>query len=203
MCEVIGEINCRINLPPMFLCRFHYDYFKKKYPQAMLLFTDTDSLMYWVQTADLYKELFADRERFDFASFEKSSPYYDGSNNKVIGKMKDEANGKPITEFVGLRPKMYSFLFEENGQEKERHRAKGINKAASRNLRHEQFKAQLSTPVENFLPNHRIANAMHDLYTLEVGVSNRYTCTYYVICIAPRGGGYSTQFTYNKHSIYK
>ena len=28
---------------------------------------------------------------------------------KVIGKFKDEAAGKPIIEFVGLKSKMYSF----------------------------------------------------------------------------------------------
>ena len=66
------------------MIRFHYNYFMKKYPAAKLLFTDTDSLMYWVETADIYKELFADREHFDFASFEKTSPYFDASNNKVF-----------------------------------------------------------------------------------------------------------------------
>ena len=142
----------------------------RKYPSAQLLFTDTDSLMYWVETADLYQELFADRERFDFASFDKSSPFYDGTNNKVIGKFKDETSGKPITEFVGLRPKMYSFLVDEDAKEVEKHRAKGINKGASRTLRQEQYKAQLGTPLENFIPNHRIANKLHKLYTIEVNV---------------------------------
>ena len=124
--------------------------------------------MYWVETADLYQELHADRERFDFASFDKSSPFYEGMNNKVIGKFKDETSGKPIIEFVGLRPKMYSFLIEEKSEQVEKHTAKGINKGASRTLRHEHYKAQLGTPVENFLPNHRIGNRLHQLYTIEV-----------------------------------
>ena len=70
----------------LFACmfrRFHYDYFMKKYPKANLLFTDTDSLMYWVETDDIYKELYAEREHFDFASFDKASPFYDAANNKV------------------------------------------------------------------------------------------------------------------------
>ena len=49
------------------------------------------------------------REEFDLASYPKSIPFYDSSNNKVEGKFKDEASGSPITEFVGLKPKMYSY----------------------------------------------------------------------------------------------
>ena len=150
------------------LFSFHYDYFMRKYPAAKLLFTDTDSLMYWVETADLYKELFADRDYFDFASYDKKSPFYDPTNNKVIGKFKDETLGKPVIEFVGLRPKMYSFLIEENGHEIDKHRAKGISRAASQSLRHQHYKDQLGAAVENFLPNHRISAKLHHLYTVEV-----------------------------------
>ena len=43
----------------------------------------------------------------------------------VIGKMKDESGGFGIKEFVGLNPKMYSFLTDDNSQHK---KAKGVNK---------------------------------------------------------------------------
>ena len=46
----------------------------------------------------------------------------------MIGKFKEEANGKPITEFVGLRPNMYSFLIDYKGHTTEKHRAKGIKR---------------------------------------------------------------------------
>ena len=36
-------------------------------------------------------------------------PFF-GENKKVIGKFKDEAAGKPILEFVGLKSKMYSYI---------------------------------------------------------------------------------------------
>ena len=139
-----------------------------KYPKAQLLFTDTDSLMYHVETEDIYKELYAEKVHFDFASYEKSSPFFDVSNNKVIGKFKDEANGKPIIEFVGLRPKMYSFLIGGGEQVVEKHRAKGINRGASKAIRHAHYKAQLEQPIENYLLNHRIGNRLHQLYTIEV-----------------------------------
>ena len=57
--------------------RFHYDYFRKKYAAAKILFKYTDSLMYCVERADIYKELFAEREHFDFASFDKAARLVD------------------------------------------------------------------------------------------------------------------------------
>ena len=124
--------------------------------------------MYYVETADIYNEMFADKQHFDFASYDKASPFFDATNNKVIGKFKEEACVKPITEFIGLRPKMYSFLLEEKGQECEKHRAKGINRGASKELRHANYKQQLNQPAENYLINTRIGNKLHQLYTIEV-----------------------------------
>ena len=86
--------GCRLlELSKLHMYSFHYDYFVMKYPTAQMLFNDSDSLLYWVETADIYKELFAQREHFDFASFEKASPFFAASNKKVIDKFKDEANG--------------------------------------------------------------------------------------------------------------
>ena len=39
---------------------------------------------------------------------------YGNSNTLVIGKMKDELRVVAIEEFVGLKPKMYSFLVDNN-----------------------------------------------------------------------------------------
>ena len=73
---------------------FHYNYIKRKYPNSTLLFTDTDSLMYQVQTNNIYEDLFADKCLFNFSGYEKESPFYDDENKKVIGKMKMSWTGK-------------------------------------------------------------------------------------------------------------
>ena len=48
------------------------------------------------------------KEELYLACYPKSSPFYDPKNNKVVGKFKVEASGQSITEFGGLKPKMYS-----------------------------------------------------------------------------------------------
>ena len=90
-----------------FLTRFHYDVIKRKYGErAQLLFTDTDSLMYEIDTADVYEDMVEQKDLSDLSEYKPESPYYFTENKKVIGKFKDEAVGDPVVEFVGLKPKM-------------------------------------------------------------------------------------------------
>ena len=161
-----------LELSKLLMYRFHYDYIKPKYgPDAELLFTDTDSLMYLIRTEDIYKDMWADRDRFDFAGYPKDSPYYNNDNNKVLGKMKDEAAGKPILEFIGLRPKMYSFVIAldraDPSKLKEKHVAKGIQRAVINTLRHEDYRRQLENPGPNQQLNRRIGANYHQLYSFE------------------------------------
>ena len=50
---------------------FHYNYIKKKYrDQAELLFADTDSLMYEIETEDFFEDIKSDVEsKFDTSDF--------------------------------------------------------------------------------------------------------------------------------------
>ena len=76
---------------------FHYNYVKSRYNnKAKLLFTDTDSLCYEIETKDIYKELWEDKQLFDNSDYPKDSLYFSVENEKVIGKFKDEAAGMPI-----------------------------------------------------------------------------------------------------------
>ena len=85
---------------------FHFNYIKKKYgPRAKLGFTHTDSLTYEIQTKDAYKDFWADKDKFDNVDYPKDSPFFDPTNEKVIGKFKDEAAGMPILDFIGLKSK--------------------------------------------------------------------------------------------------
>jgi len=72
--------------------------FKPKYgTNAQFLFTDTDILMYYIQTDDFYKDISQDVESvFDTSNYLKGhkSGITTGKNKKKIGMFKDEAGGK-------------------------------------------------------------------------------------------------------------
>ena len=95
---------CILDLGKTLMYDFHYNYIKQKYNEkAKLLFTDTDSLTYEIETEDVYSDFWKDKERFDNSDYPQESQYFDKTNKKVIGKFKNEAAGIPIIEFIGLR----------------------------------------------------------------------------------------------------
>ena len=52
-------------------------------------------------------------------------------NKKLIGMMKDELGGKIMKEFLGLRPKCYSYLTDDGKIDKQ---AKGTKKCVIKSL---------------------------------------------------------------------
>ena len=89
---------------------FHYNFIKKNF-DTKLLFTDTDGLTYEIKSEDVYEEFFKYKHLFDLSNLPRYSKLFEGSSKKVIGKMKDESEGKIIDEFVGLKSKMCSIKY--------------------------------------------------------------------------------------------
>ena len=159
-----------LDLSKTLMFDFHYKYIKPKYGnKAKLLFTDTDSLLYEIQTEDFYKDISGDvKDRFDTSDYPEGHPsgIPTGINKKVLGMFKDEAAGKNIKEFVGLRAKLYTYKMEEG---KENKRCKGIKKAVvEKSIRHEDYKKCLETGKEQLRRQNIIRSYEHTLYTEEV-----------------------------------
>ena len=120
--------------------QFHYEYIKNKF-DAKLLFTDTDILVLEIKTEDVYEDFYGDTTLFDVSDYSLNSKFFDHTNMKIIGKMKDEFRGKIISEFVGLKSKMYSLISVDN---KEVTKAKGVNKK----IRHKEFLTFCSIKID-------------------------------------------------------
>ena len=161
---------CILDLSKTIMYDFHYNYIKPKYgAKAKLLFTDTDSLMYEIETEDFYKDISKDvKDRFDTSDYPENHPsgIPTGINKKVLGMFKDEAAGKRIKEFVGLRAKLYSFIMEDG---KENKRCKGVKKQVVENsITHEDYKTCLRTGKEQLRKQNIIRSYEHEVYTEEV-----------------------------------
>ena len=74
--------------------------------------------MYEIRTEDIYEDFSSDKQMFDFGNYSIKSKYYDNLNKLNIGKMKDETGGVAIEEYVGLKPKTYSFLIDNIKKQK-------------------------------------------------------------------------------------
>ena len=92
---------------------FHYRVMRPNF-NCRLLYSDTDSLLYSVQSPDFYKQLSKKPQsvlsHFDFSNYPSDHFLFNASNKKVVLKFKDEFAGDYIIEFICLKPKLYSFL---------------------------------------------------------------------------------------------
>ena len=158
---------CILDLSKTLMYDFHYNYIKEIYGnKAKLLFTDTDSLTYEIEAKDVYKDFFKDKDKFDNSDYPKYSPFFYKKNKKVIGKFKDESAGIPITEFVGLRSKMYSYIKDNNKGGKT---AKGIKKnVIKNNIKHDDYKETLFNDKQMYHKMKTIRSENHQLGSYEL-----------------------------------
>ena len=155
---------------------FHYNYIKPKYGEnAKLLMTDTDSFCYEITTEDFYKDITPDVNRlFDTSNYPKDHSDQDGNpsgiptgvNKKVIRMMKDECAGKQMTEFIGLRPKLYANSVEEVGEQK---KCKGVKKSTvDKNISLADYRKCLYTGEKQLRSMNVIRSRKHVVYSEQV-----------------------------------
>ena len=101
---------------------------------------------------------------FDFSNYSIKSKYYDNSKKLVLGKMKDELGGVAIEEFVGLKPKMCSFLVDNNEHKK----AKCVNRNIAATISHNEYKDVLLNKKCLRHSMNRIQSKDHKIRTYEI-----------------------------------
>lgn len=166
----VGQVV--LDVSKLLMYQFHYEYIMPKYPNSQLMFTDTDSLCYWIHIDEksdqsIYKDIQGNSEWFDFSNYSTEHENFDNDvNNLVPGKFKDEMGGNLIQEFVGLRAKMYSILNYDGANKKT---AKGvITEVKKRQISHEDFKRSLFDEKVYTHCGTKILQDKHQLYTADV-----------------------------------
>ena len=159
-----------LEISKILMYEFWYDYMKPKYGDNIkLCYMDTDSFIIYIKTEDFYKDIADDVEkRFDTSNYEVDRPLPTGKN-KVIGLMKDELNGRIMTEFVALRPKTYAYQiydYNDDDDDNKLKKAKGTKKYVIK--REYNYKDCLLNAKVVLKSQQRFKSEKHNVYTENV-----------------------------------
>ena len=142
---------------------FHYNYINTKYgDKVKLLFTNTDSLAYEIRTNDFYKDINPELEKlFDTSDYPANHP-----SEIKTGTFKDEAGGKQIVGFVGLRATLYSYKMLDGSEDK---KCKGVTKnVTKRNIKFDDYRECLFSMKEQHRKMNVIRSHCHEICTEEI-----------------------------------
>ena len=129
-----------LELIKILMYEFWYDYVKPKHGEkTKLCYMNTDSLIVYIETGDIYKDVARDvQTRFHISNYELDRPLPKAKNKEVIGLMKSE---EIMTKFVGLKAKTYSYLTDHHSEDK---KAKDTKKCViKKKLKLENYKNSL------------------------------------------------------------
>ena len=160
-----------LDLSKIVMYEFHYDYIVPKYglEKLNLCYMDTDSLVYDIKTEDFYEDIANDVEaRFDSNGYSKTNfrPLPIGLNKKVIGLMKDKLGGMIMTEFLALRPKLYSYKKVDGSEDR---KCKRIKKCVvKKTITFEDYKTCLFSDSTEYRSQLMFRSAKHEVHTIEV-----------------------------------
>ncbi|XP_076300566.1 uncharacterized protein LOC143218885 [Lasioglossum baleicum] len=140
-----------LDISKFHLYTFHYEDMYPKFQQnCKILYTDTDSLIYEITCDDAYETLQKrDIHRYDTSNYTENNVYgVPIANKKQLGLMKDENGGKIMTEFVGLRSKMYAIRVHDDCETKKirdyveclnNHTEKSVSSNCIASVRHQVY----------------------------------------------------------------
>jgi hypothetical protein len=130
----------------------------------------------------MYQDMYNDSAYFDLHQYNGIfEPFRRDDNKKVLGKFTDEKPNLVISEFVGLKAKMYALkTYNLNPTTKpfcEGKRAKGVGKRArDKQLSIEDYKKSIDENDQKPVKMRTIQSFKHKLYTLEQ--TKRATCPF-------------------------
>ncbi|XP_071643029.1 uncharacterized protein [Temnothorax longispinosus] len=157
---------CILDISKTCLYEFHHEYMLPLYrDKCKVTYTDTDSLIYHIECDDVYDIMKRHIHRFDTSDYAIDNTYgIPLANKKVPSLMKDENNGAIMTEFVGLRAKMYALRVDGK---KDTKKAKGVkNNVVARSITFDDYTRCLRDEIEMTRQQTCIRSKKHEVYTV-------------------------------------
>jgi len=142
---------------------FHHDYMLPMYREKCKV-TYTDSLIYLIEYDYVYDIMKRDISRFDTSDYAVDNAYgMPLINKKVPGLMKDENNDTIMTEFVGLRAKMYALRVDGK---KDTKKVKVKSNVVVKLITFDDYTRCLFDKTETTRKQSCIRSKLHEVYTI-------------------------------------
>ncbi|GFT32298.1 uncharacterized protein NPIL_647441 [Nephila pilipes] len=155
-----------LDLSKVLMYSFHYGYMKHRYvSKVRFMYTDIDSFIYEIKTDDFYSDMKDDINLYETSDCDKNNVYnLSLVNKKVIRKMKEENKGNIMTEYVGLKSKMYAYK-RNNKIEKS---LKGIKKQTLKNkITLGDYKVCLLNKILKYVDMNLIGSKFHSIHSIK------------------------------------
>ena len=150
----------------LLMYKFYYEVVNKTWPENEIIASDTDCLFLSVKTKDIYEDMREIIDELDTSDYPKDHELQSNKNKKVIGKFKDELNGKIMNEVVFLKSKAYSFTLSDLSEVK---KLKGIGKSTiNKDVRFDDYKDCLFNSRTKMNKMYTLNSDKHEMYVNEV-----------------------------------
>jgi hypothetical protein len=149
------------------MLNFHYNFMLEKVDRENidLLFTDTDSLCYNIRKENIFEIIKENKDLFDLSNYPKDHELYDKTNNKALGKFKNESP-EQITEFIGLRAKLYTYTIDK--EINSHNKCKGVKGCVAKKITIDNYRDTLYNRDKMTVQQNGIRSYSHQLYTEKV-----------------------------------
>ena len=131
----------------------------------------------------MFQSLEQIKDYLDTSDYPKDHPLYSIKNKKVIGKFKDELNGKIMTKFIRIRSKVCCFEYLDDYVVKFNCLAKGVNKTTKKEFNSKAYEKCLFEKKVTHKPMFSLVHKKHKIFLndmIKIGLSpyddKRYIC---------------------------
>ena len=154
-----------LDLSKLSLYKFHYEEMIPRYwsGQLKVAYKNTDSLLYLMETPDLYKDMASFKHLLDLSDYSQDHFLHDPANEDPL-TMTDELQGRVLREVVCLRSKLYSIEYVGGLKQS----AKGAQKSVKKTLHQDLLRHCLFSKLKVVRTMTQLRSHCHQIVVNEI-----------------------------------